>query len=104
MTMVANSPRRLKVFLCHASDDKPIVQNLYSRLVEDGVDAWLDKEKLIQGQKWKIEIQKAVMNSDIVIVCLSAKSVNKEGFVQKEIKVALDAADEKPEGTIFVIP
>lgn len=102
--MIDQSSRLLKVFLCHASDDKPIVQNLYSRLVKDGVDAWLDKEKLIPGQNWKIEIPKAVKSSDIVIVCVSTKSVNKEGFFQKEIAVALDIADEKPEGTIYIIP
>lgn len=102
--MIDNANRSLKVFLCHASGDKPVVQKLYSRLVNDGVDAWLDKEKLIPGQNWQIEIPKAVRNSDIVLVCLSTQSVNKEGFVQKEIKIALDAADEKPEGTIFIIP
>jgi hypothetical protein len=102
--MMDDINRSLKVFLCHASIDKPIVEKLYSRLLSDGVDAWLDKEKLIPGQNWQIEIPKAVKSSDVVIVCLSAQSTNKEGFVQKEIKIALDAADEKPEGTIFIIP
>jgi Leucine-rich repeat (LRR) protein len=102
--MSNSTNRQLKVFLCHASSDKPRVQELYSRLTNDGIDAWLDKEKLIPGQKWQIEIPKAVRNSDVVIVCLSSLSVTKEGFVQKEIRFALDAADEKPEGTIFIIP
>jgi len=96
--------RPLRVFLCHASSDKPVVIKLYKRLVNDGVDAWIDKEKLIPGQDWKYEIPKAVKNSDVVIVCLSSLSINKEGFVQKEIKIALDIADEKPEGSIFIIP
>lgn len=96
--------RLLKVFLCHTSSDKPKVQRLYSQLANDGIDAWLDKEKLIPGQNWQMEIPKAVRNSDVVIVCLSSQSVSKDGFVQKEIKFALDAADEKPEGTIFIIP
>lgn len=96
--------RPLRVFLCHASGDKPAVTKLYERLVKDGVDAWLDKEKLIPGQDWRVEIPKAVKNSDVVIVCLSSQSVTKEGFVQKEIRFALDAADEKPDGTIFIIP
>lgn len=95
---------QLKVFLCHASSDKTRVQEIYLRLINDGIDAWLDKEKLIPGQNWQIEIPKAVRNSDVVIVFLSSQSVNKEGFVQKEIKIALDTADEKPEGTIFIIP
>lgn len=96
--------RPLRVFLCHASGDKPAVTKLYERLVKDGVDAWLDKEKLIPGQDWRVEIPKAVKSSDVVIVCLSSQSVTKEGFVQKEIRFALDAADEKPDGTIFIIP
>ena len=102
--MAEGSNRSLKVFLCHASDDKPKVRDFYSRLTNDGIDAWLDKEKLLPGQNWKIEIPKAVIDSDVVIVCLSAHSLNKEGFVQKEIKLALDSADEKPAGTIFIIP
>ena len=39
-----------------------------------------------------------------MIVCLSRASITKTGYVQKEIKVALDVADEQPEGTIFLIP
>lgn len=101
---MTNTKRPLRVFLCHASGDKPAVRKLYEHLVKDGIDAWLDKEKLIPGQNWQIEIPKAVKNSDVVIVCLSSQSVTKEGFVQKEIKLALDSADEKPDGTIFVIP
>lgn len=96
--------RNLRVFLCHASDDKSFVNRFYSRLVNDGVEAWLDKEKLIPGQNWEVEISNAVKNSDVFIVFLSSKSITKEGFVQKEIKFALDIADEKPEDTIFIIP
>jgi len=96
--------RPLKVFLCHSSADKPEVRDWYKRLIADGVDAWLDVESLLPGQKWKIEIPKAIRNSDIVLVFLSEDSINKEGFVQKEIKEALDIADEKLEDAIFIIP
>ena len=101
---MSETKRPLKVFLCHASADKPAVLDLYKRLVADGVDAWLDAESLIAGQKWEVEIPKAIRDSDVVIVCLSEKSINKEGYVQREIKFALDIADEKPEGMIFIIP
>lgn len=101
---MSSTKHPLRVFLCHASGDKPAVIELYNRLVKDGVDAWLDKEKLIPGQNWQFEIPKAVKNSDIVVVCLSPHSITKEGFVQKEIKFALDAAEEKLDDTIFIIP
>src|SRR5258708_40155769 len=35
---------------------------------------------------------------------VSSHAVNKYGYVQKEIRLALDAADKKPERTIFIIP
>ncbi len=94
----------LRIFLCHSSGDKTEVRNLYQRLSSDGFDPWLDEEKLLPGQEWKVEIPKAVQTSDVVIVCLSHKAINKAGYVQKEIKFALDKAEEQPEGTIFLIP
>ena len=96
--------RQLKLFLCHGSEDKPAVRQLYNNLISIGIDAWLDEEKILPGQDWQYEISKAVRNSDIIVICLSSTSVNKTGYVQKEIKYALDIAEEKPEGTIFLIP
>lgn len=96
--------RKLRIFLCHSSEDKPSVRKLYEKLTMDGFDAWLDEEKLLPGQNWDLEIKKAVRETDIVIICLSKKSISKEGYIQKEIRIALDIADEKPEGAIFLIP
>ena len=96
--------RPIRIFLCHTSKDKPIIQKLYRFLRKNGIDAWLDEEKLLAGQDWQVEIPKALKASDAILVCLSNNSITKEGYVQKEIKYALDIADEKPEGTIFIIP
>ena len=94
----------LRIFLCHSSGDKPEVRNLYQRLSSDGFDPWLDEEDLLPGQEWELEIAKAVQTSDIIIVCLSDKAITKAGYVQKEIKSALDEAEKQPEGAIFLIP
>lgn len=98
------SDKRLRVFLCHSSDDKPAIRDLYQRLCAEGFDPWLDEEKILPGQDWHQEIVKAVLTSDVVLVCLSRSSISKAGYVQKEIKYALDVADEQPEGAIFLIP
>ena len=96
--------RPLRVFLCHSSEDKRAVGDLYRQLRADALDPWFDEESLLPGQIWREEIAKAVRTSDVVIVCLSHNSITKEGYVQKEINNALDVANEKPEGTIFLIP
>jgi hypothetical protein len=96
---------KLRVFLCHSSTDKPIVRELYQRLLAEGwIDPWLDEEKLLPGQDWDIEIEKAVEAADVVVVCLSNKSISKEGYVQKEIRFALNIALFKPEESIFIVP
>lgn len=97
-------PRPLRVFLCHASQDKPAVWRIHRFLTQRGVKPWLDQADLLPGQNWEVEIPKALFASDVILVCLSKNSVNKEGYFQKEIVFALDKAMEKPQGTIFIIP
>jgi hypothetical protein len=94
----------MQVFLCHSSGDKAAVRELWRRLRSDGHSPWLDEQELLPGQDWQLEIRKAVRTSKIVLVCLSKDSINKSGYVQKELRFALDVADEQPEGTIFLIP
>jgi hypothetical protein len=97
--------RKLRVFLCHASEDKPSVRKLYQKLLAEAwIDPWLDEEKLLPGQDWDREIEIALEDSDAVIVFISANSVSKEGYVQREVKRALDMAEEKLEGSIYIIP
>lgn len=94
----------LTVFLCHSSSDKPAVRRLNERLLADGFSPWLDECNLLPGQDWAHEIAKAVRKSDVVLACLSQASTTKTGFVNKELKLALEFADEQPEDTIFLIP
>lgn len=97
--------RKLKVFLCHASEDKPKVRVLYKKLAaESWIQPWLDEEDLLPGQDFDLTIYKAARDADIIIICLSTISVKKEGYVNKEIRRALDVADEKLEDTIYMIP
>jgi len=94
----------LSVFLCHGSEDKPRVRALRETLLSHGFETWFDEVDLLPGQDWDGEIRRAVRRASTVLVCLSSTSVNKSGYLQKEIRFALDVAEEKPDGTIFLIP
>jgi hypothetical protein len=94
---------RLSVFLCHASEDKAVVREMERRLRQDGFDPWLDEKQLLPGDDWDFKIRQALRRSDAVVVCLSKSSV-KEGYMQRELRRALEVAEEKPEGTVFIIP
>ncbi|MCA1899906.1 MAG: SUMF1/EgtB/PvdO family nonheme iron enzyme [Chloroflexi bacterium] len=98
-------PRPLRVFLCHASQDKPAVRELYQRLLKEGwIAPWFDETSIPLGQHWTTTIEKAIDDADIVLIFLSNHSVRKEGFVQRELHYAWDISLEKPHGVIFLIP
>ncbi|HET9912084.1 MAG TPA: SUMF1/EgtB/PvdO family nonheme iron enzyme [Anaerolineales bacterium] len=93
------------MFLCYSSEDKFIVHDFYRRLsTETWIDPWFDEERIFPGMNRDVEIKRAVETADAVVVCLSHNSVNKEGEIQRELHLVVDAALEKPEGAIFVIP
>ena len=104
MTAKTSSEKKLLVFLSHASQDQDVALRLGKRLEKDGFDPWLYEDRLLPGQDWNLEIQKAMRASDAILVCFSSLSVAKEGYIQREYKKALDYRDEKPDGTIYVIP
>jgi hypothetical protein len=95
---------KLRLFLCHSGSALDKVQRLYERLKGDGYQPWLAEEDLLPGQDWKREIPRAVKRSEAVLICLSKDFAGKAGHFQKETRLALDTAQEQPEGTIFVIP
>ncbi len=94
----------IQIFLAHASEDKPAVLALHERLKQAGYKPWLDEKDLIPGQIWRDEIPKAIEASQIFLACLSGKSANKQGYIQRELRIALDILGEMPPGTIFFIP
>jgi formylglycine-generating enzyme required for sulfatase activity len=97
--------REPRIFLCHAGEDKERVKELYHQLSEAGYHPWLDKYDLLPGQNWRAEIKRILSDPyNLVMVCLSCKSVTKRGVVQQEIARALDVLGQMPEDTIYLIP
>jgi len=99
-----NDEIKIKIFLCHAKEDSKDVKELYENLQKDGFHPWMDEIDILPGQDWNLEIQRAIKNSEFIVVCLSNFSVSKSGYVNKEIKWALDRQDEMQRGSIFLIP
>lgn len=103
--MAVTSTRPLRVFLCHASVDKPKVRELYQRLVAEGwIEPWLDVTKLLPGLHWTTVIKQALDEADSVIIFISNNSINREGFVQRELNYAWELSLGKPRQTIYLIP
>ena len=94
----------VSIFISYASEDSEKVHPFYPMLTKAGAKVWMDKENLLPGQDWEFAIRKAIRDSDFFLIFLTNNSVTKRGFLQKEIKVALDVWDEKLPDDVFLIP
>ena len=92
------------LFLSYAREDGKQVESLYDRLEAAGFRPWMDRRDLLPGQVWESRILQAVREATVFITCLSRHSINKRGFLQKEIKTALDEWQKKLESDIYLIP
>src|SRR5579883_402582 len=98
------SARKLRVFLCHASEDKPVVRDIYQEFVNYNMEPWLDEKNLLPGEHWEQLIPDVIRKCDIILLCLSRTFLVKEGYGHYEVHVILEAAKRKPRDTIYLIP
>jgi hypothetical protein len=94
----------MEIFISYAREDESEAKRLHNSLTSKGFSPWLDKWSLLPGQIWRIEIEKAIRRSHFAVLLLSDCSVDKRGYFQKEIQLALDVFETLPAGQIFLIP
>ncbi len=97
-------PPEIRVFLCYARPDQERVIEIYEKLESDGIRPWLDVKSLVAGENWQHAIRNAIQQADFFLVCLSSNSVNKRGFLQREIRIALDKLQGMLAEDIYLIP
>jgi len=92
------------IFLGHAREDKTKVHAIYKELVEIGLHPWLDIESLKPGENWDSSIREAIARSSIFLACLSRHSIDKNGYVQKELRLALSELEKKAFNCAYFYP
>ena len=95
---------KIQVFINYAKEDKEIAQKLYHDLKSAGLKPWMDTEDIDPGDPWRKITPQAIKQSSKFLLLHSANSLSKKGFVQKEIKIALEVMDEFPTSETFIIP
>jgi hypothetical protein len=93
-----------KVFLSYGREDEQPTKKLRDHLRKYGFEVWFDRDSILPGQRWKPAIVRAIRCADAVVVLVSKKSSNRRGFLNKEIREALEVVDEQPDSKPFLIP
>ena len=82
------------IFLSYASPDRDRVMQYADGLESHGFNVWIDYNRLKAGQHWDFEIRRELDKAAIIVVFISNNSVIRRDYVQCEIKLALDKAEE----------
>lgn len=95
----------MKAFLSHSSLDKDVVAPIASRLLDLGVDVWLDSWRMTPGDSLVERIGEGIETSDRLVVFLSQASVA-SNWVQKEVAtgIVMELAENRGLTDKFVIP
>lgn len=93
-----------KIFISYAKEDRIIALRIYDDLIRAGLQPWIDCRDLQPGQRWKVKIREAIESASIFVPVISNKSVNKRGFVQRELRLAIDILNEYPDNEVYIIP
>lgn len=93
-----------QIFLSYAKPDQERVIPFFEILEREGFNLWIDYRRIKPGQNGDFEIKRALEKSSLVIAFLSNNSINRRGYIQREIKIALDKLSEKLIDDIYIIP
>lgn len=87
-----------------SANEESQVYKIYKILEKQGMEPWMDREKLLPGMEWNKEMKKAVDSSHAILFFISKRTFDEAGIVDPIIKYILDRSLDEPEGNIFIIP
>lgn len=66
-----------RIFLSHASPDKPIVRRIATTLQAAGHEPWLDEEEILVGDSIPTAVERGLREAHFVVLCLSKAAANR---------------------------
>lgn len=78
------------IFISYARSDGKIADMLQERLMERGIQVWVDRTRLVPGAPWPTGLQQALDTCDTMLVLLSPRSLVSDA-VRREYTYALKA-------------
>lgn len=100
---LAAKRRKQRVFLIYAREDLDSARHIAEVLREHGFSPWLDVDEINPGEVWQKAVARAIEESAIALVLVSPH-LSKKGFVQRELKLALDTLQEQVKDVSPVVP
>ena len=99
-----NIAKRRRGFLSYAHEDRTLADKLYDSLSKKGITLWYDQKHFRQDQSVDAQVLNAIKESYFLLLLLTHTAVSKQGYIRKEVRLALDMQESFQEGRSFIIP
>lgn len=93
------------VFVSYAREDREHAEEIKRAFEEEGLEVWLDRDRLESGEDWSLEIQSNIRKCSLFLPLLSRNAQRRvEGFFRKEWRWAIERAQGMDDRFPFIQP
>jgi len=104
-TPAAPLPPKGAIFISYASEDRAVAEAIAQALNQAKLDAWLDRDQIMAGDRFAERIVDGVRRSDLFLPVLSRHClVPEERYFRKEWAAAFEKATGLPSTIEFIFP
>lgn len=76
------------IFISYARENHNLAEKLRLSLQQSGFDCWMDTERIVAGDTWSDQIEKALKQSTIMVVIMTNAAADPNSFVREELRYA----------------
>jgi hypothetical protein len=87
MTKIRSKGESPTVFISYSGEDREIVEELHSSLEKVNIQTWVSLDNIPIGSTWKDEIERAIKDSDAVLIVFSSDSL-KSKAIANELEIS----------------
>lgn len=92
-------------FVSYVRDNQPEVDRLCAALKDSGVEVWLDRERLVPGERWRTAIRRAIEEGFYFIACFSTAYHSRDStYMNEELVLAIDILRKRSVDKVWFIP
>ena len=92
-------------FFSYRREDWPLIEVFYNKCKSQGIRVWLDKDKIDPGNRWKMEVRKAIQEGVFFLAFFSRQSLEREvSYQNTELVIAIEELQRRPAERSWFIP
>ncbi len=93
------------VFVSYLREDREAIDRLCYDLKQNKIEVWLDREKILPGERWQIAIRRAIENGAFFVACFSSAHANRDAsYMNVELAIAIEQLALRPADRAWFIP